>query len=38
MIYFYLIIPIVIIVLLGIRIVWDTQRVKNEQQNKEWLK
>ncbi len=34
MIYIYLIIPIVIFLLLGIKILWATQRVKVEQQNK----
>jgi hypothetical protein len=35
MLYFYLIIPIVIFLLLAIKILWATQRVKNEQQNKQ---
>lgn len=35
MIYFYLIFPIVILLLLGIRILWATQQVKVEQQNKQ---
>jgi hypothetical protein len=35
--YLYLITPIVIILLLGIRILWAILRDKIEQQNKKWL-